>query len=167
MQLPGPFSPRCAGEKDRVVVTARVWRAALSGSVGPAHPATPLRGSLLLVQATPGPVFLRPGDGVTKAVHPNWATSTDGLCLALTYFPFGLPFPVGAEEEEYLFASARGGILPGPVWPRRHGHLPTYLRHESVSSAFPYVLCQPSGFLTGHAAFARCGNCPVLPSNAP
>ena len=41
-----------------------------SGRVGAAHPAAALGGALVLVQATPGPVLLRTGNGVVEAFHP-------------------------------------------------------------------------------------------------
>src|SRR5437764_13606908 len=87
-------------------------RRRMSGRVGPAHPAPALRSALFLVQATPGAVFLRAGDGVAQALRPNRAADAHGLCLALADFPLRLPLTVGAEEQKDLLASARGGILP-------------------------------------------------------
>jgi hypothetical protein len=117
------------------------------GCVGPAHTAAALRGPLFLVQATPGAILFRPGNGVVEAFRPNRAGSADHLGLTLTDLALWLPLTIGAEEEHDLLASARGGILPGPARPRRHGHLPTYLRHESISSNSRVFLGQASAVL--------------------
>src|SRR5215831_4726416 len=109
-----------------------------SGGVGAAHPAAPFRGPLLLIQAAPGAVLFWAGNGVGEAFRLHRARGTHGLRLALAHFALWLPLAVRAEEEHDVLASARGGVLPGPTRPWRHGHLPTYLRHESFSSFLPY-----------------------------
>src|SRR5215510_2273740 len=109
-----------------------------SGRVGPAHPAAALRSPLLLVEPTPGAVLLGPGDRVGQALLANGARGADGLGLALADLALGLALAVGSEEENDILAAARGSILPAPVRPGRQCHLPTHLRHESISST---VLC--------------------------
>ncbi len=119
--------------------------------VGPAHAATALRGALFLVQAAPGAVLFRPGNGIIKAFPPNRAGGADHLGLTLPDFTLRLPLAVRAKEEHDVLASARGGILPGPARPWRHGHLPTYLRHESISLWFPCVPRPGQRHAAGHA----------------
>src|SRR5215475_6805520 len=106
-----------------------------SGRVRPAHPAAALRCALVLVETAPGAVLLGPGNGIGQAFRPDRARGTDALGLALADLALGLALAVGAEEENDLLAAARGSILPAPVRPGRQCHLPTYLRHESISSA--------------------------------
>ena len=113
------------------------------GGVGAAHPAAPFGGPLLLIQATPGAVLFRPGNGVSEAFPAHRACGTNRLRLAFPHFTLGLTLSVWPEEQHDVLASARGGILPSPTRPWRHGHLPTYLRHETVSSNFR-VFLQPS-----------------------
>src|SRR5216684_3084249 len=103
------------------------------GGVGAAHPAAPFRGPLLLIQPTPGAVLFRPGYGVGEAFRANRASGAHGLRLALAHLALRLALSIRPEEEHDILASARGGVLPSPTRPRRHGHVPTYLRHESVS----------------------------------
>src|ERR1700722_17905546 len=69
------------------------------GRVGAAHPATALRGALVLVQATPGPVLLRAGNSVIEAFKPDRAARADLLGLALPDVPLWLPLAVWPEEE--------------------------------------------------------------------
>src|SRR6185437_13379712 len=101
-----------------------------SSGVGAAHPAAALRGPLVLVQATPGAVLLRPGNGVVQALVTHRAAGTQGLGLPLADVPLRLPFTIWAEEKHDIRAAARGGILPAPVRPGRQGNLPPYLRHD-------------------------------------
>src|SRR5262245_48149615 len=54
-----------------------------SGRVRAAHPATALRGALVLVQSTPGAVLLGTSDGVVQAVDPDGTARANGLSLAL------------------------------------------------------------------------------------
>src|SRR6516225_6253362 len=117
------------------------------GRVRPAHAATALRGALFLVEAAPGAVLFRPGNGIVEAFPPNRAGGADQLGLTLPDFTLRLPLTVRAKEEHDVLASARSGILPGPARTRRHGHLPTYLRHESISSGFRVFLGQASTVL--------------------
>src|SRR6266566_9245992 len=126
----------------RAAMAAGMSRRQLRG-VGAAHPAAPFRGPLLLIQATPGAVLFRPGNGVGEAFGPHRARGAHGLRLALAHFALWLPLAIGTEEEHDILASARAGVLPGPTRPWRHGHLPTYLRHESVSSIFFRVFPRP------------------------
>src|SRR5215831_19029996 len=107
-----------------------------SGRVRPAHPAAALRGALVLVEPAPRTVLLGPGDRVGQALAADGTRGADGLALA--DLPLGLALAVRAEEEKDLLAAARGSILPAPVRPGRQCHLPTHLRHESISST---VLC--------------------------
>src|SRR6185437_4389847 len=131
-----------------------------SGRVGPAHPAAPLRSALVLVEPAPGTVLLGPGDRVRQALPADRARGADGLGLALTDVPLRLALAVGAEEENDILATARGSILPAPVRPGRQCHLPTHLRHESISSGC--AVCSRPGFLPGTRARAPCGFAPSL-----
>jgi hypothetical protein len=135
------------------------WQAP-SGSVGPAHPATALGSALVLVQATPGAVLLRPGNSVSQAFSANRTCRTDRLGLAFTDIAFWLALAVRAEEEDDLPAAARGGILPAPVRPGSQCHLPTYLRHESISSALSRVFLCPAPRRTRGLALR--GLCPAF-----
>src|SRR5215813_581011 len=123
-----------------------------SGRVGPAHPAAALRSPLLLVEPTPGAILLGPRDRVGQALLADGARGADGLGLALADLALGLALAVGSEEENDLLAAARGSILPAPVRPGRQCHLPTYLRHESISSGC--TVCSRPGFLPGTRARA-------------
>ena len=97
-------------------------------------PAAALGGTLVLVQATPGPVLFRTGNGVIKALDPDRAARADLLGLALPDVPLWLPFAVWAEEEHQILATTRGSILPPPVRTGKHGRLPTHLGHGSITS---------------------------------
>jgi putative phosphoribosyl transferase len=105
-----------------------------SGRVGAAHPATALGGALVLVQATPGAVLLRTGNGVVQALHPDRAARADLLGLALPDVPLRLPLAVWTEEKHQILATTRGNVLPPPVRAGKHGRLPTHLRHGSLTS---------------------------------
>src|SRR5580692_8485214 len=109
-------------------------RGSALGRVGAAHPATALRGALVLVQATPGAVLLRTGNGVVKALHPDRAACADLLGLALPDIPLWLPLAVWAEEEHQILATTRGSVLPTPIRSGKHGRLPTHLGHGSITS---------------------------------
>ena len=113
------------------------------GGVGAAHPAAPFGGPLLLIQAAPGAVLFWPGNGISEAFRAHGTRGANRLRLAFPHLTLGLTLSVRPEEEHDVLASARAGVLPGPARPWRHGHLPTYLRHESVSSNFR-VFPQPS-----------------------
>src|SRR5579863_6447132 len=130
-----------AGLADHGAIMGGPGKSALGsplGGVGAAHPAAPFGGPLLLIQAAPGAVLLRPRNGVSEAFRADRARGTYRLGLAFPHFTLGLALSVRPEEEHDVLASARAGVLPGPARPWRHGHLPTYLRHESVSS---FSLC--------------------------
>src|ERR1700732_4772181 len=105
-----------------------------SGRVRAAHPAAALGGALVLVQASPGPVFLGTCTGVMEALDPDRAARADLLGLALPDVPLWLPLAVWAEEEHQILATTRGSVLPPPVRTGKHGRLPTHLRHGSVTS---------------------------------
>src|SRR5262249_570016 len=114
------------------------------GGVGTPDAAAPFRGPLFLGQGTRGAVLLRAGKGVVGAFRLHRARGADDLRLAFARLALWLPFSIGAEKEHDILASARGGVLPSPTRPWRHGHLPTYLRHEAVASfSFP-VFPRPS-----------------------
>src|SRR5215469_9477403 len=100
-----------------------------SGRVGPAHAATALGRALVLVQAAPGAVLLRPAHGVGQALGANRAAVADRLRLALACLALRLPLPIGAEEEHDITATARSLILPAPVRPLHQGGVTAYLRH--------------------------------------
>src|SRR5215813_5121833 len=134
-----------------------------SGRVGPAHPAAALGSPLVLVQPTPGAVLLGPGDRIGQALLADGARGTDGLGLSLADLALWLALAVRAEEENDILAAARGSILPAPVRPGRQCHLPTYLRHESISST---VLCVHNPASCRARGLAPCGFCPVFTSNA-
>src|SRR5215831_3887720 len=155
-----PFSARDSGARHRPPSNG------LSG-VGAAHPAAPFRGPLLLVQATPGAVLFWAGNGVGEAFRLHRARGTHGLRLALAHFALWLPLAVRAEEEHDVLASARGGVLPGPARPWRHGHLPTYLRHESFSSISSVCSGPSERHAAGHVVSRVTSFNPVYPSNAP
>src|SRR6185437_6696405 len=87
-----------------------------------------------LVQATPGPVLLRTGNGVIEALDPDRAARADLLGLALPDVPLWLPLAVWAEEEHQILATTRGRVLPPPVRAGKHGRLPTHLGHGSITS---------------------------------
>src|ERR1700678_406506 len=86
-----------------------------SGGVRAAHAATALGRTLILVEPTPRAVLLGPRDRVVQALKPYRASGADPLGLALPDLPLGLAFAVRTEEEQQLFATARGIILPTPV----------------------------------------------------
>jgi putative phosphoribosyl transferase len=117
-----------------LLAALRLAGAAMLGGVRAAHPATALRGALVLVQAAPGTVLLRAGDGVVEALDPDRAASANGLCLTLPDLPLWLPLAVWAEEEHQILATTRGNVLPPPVWAGKHRRLPAHLRHGSVTS---------------------------------
>jgi len=127
---PRSGSPARPGAADGLMDTSAL------GGVGAAHPAAPFGGPLLLVQAAPSAVLFWPGNGISEAFRAHWACGANHLRLAFPHLTLGLTLSVRPEEEHDVLASARGGILPGPARPWRHGHLPTYLRHETVSSNF-------------------------------
>src|ERR1700751_250733 len=104
------------------------------GGVGPAHAATALGRTLVLVEATPGAVLLRPRHGVVQALQPHRASRADPLGLALPDLPLWLALAIGTEEEQQVFALARGSILPAPIRAGKHSRLPTYLRHGTITS---------------------------------
>jgi hypothetical protein len=122
------------------LLAACPWRAdsgrtyAASGSVCAAHAAAALCGTLILIEAAPSAVLLRAPDCVVQAVKTDRAGLADRLSLPLANLAFWLAFPVGAEEEQQILTTARRGILPPPVGPGKHGRLPTYLRHGSITS---------------------------------
>src|SRR6516225_10008327 len=166
-QFPGPLpGPRLTSGPRRMAAGGIDHLEWLSG-VGAAHPAAPFRGPLLFIQAAPGAVLFRPGNGVGEAFRLHRARGADGLRLALAHFALRLPLPVRAEEEHDVLASARGGVLPGPTRPWRHSHLPTYLRHELVSSISS--VCAPASKprAAGRAVSRVTSVHPVYPSNAP
>jgi hypothetical protein len=102
-----------------------------SGGVRAAHAAAALGRPLVLVQAAPGAVLLGTRDRVIKAFEPHRASSADRLGLALPDLPLRLALAVRTEEEQQVFATARGSILPTPVRAGKHSRLPTYLRHRN------------------------------------
>jgi predicted phosphoribosyltransferase len=120
-------------DADVLTLLAAVPKSGL-GRVGAAHPATALGGALVLVQATPGAVLLRTGNGVVQAVQPNRAARADLLGLALPDVSLWLPLAVWAEEEHQILATTRGSVLPPPVRAGKHGRLPTHLGHGSITS---------------------------------
>jgi hypothetical protein len=116
-----------------------------SGGVRAPHPTAALSRTLILVQATPRAVLLRPRDGVIQAFKPYRASSADPLGLALPDLPLGLTLAVRTEEEQQVFATARGSILPTPVRAGKHSRLPTYLRHGSITSTKMHQIVRYSG----------------------
>jgi putative phosphoribosyl transferase len=130
------------------------------GRVGTAHPATALRGALLLVQAAPGAVLLGTGNGVVEALDPDRAARANGLGLALPDLPFGLPLAVRAEEKHQILAATRGSVLPAPIRAGKHRRLPAYLRHGSVTSnKVALVLRYPCYWLVSTPSPVLRGNC--------
>src|SRR5580692_1686430 len=129
-----------------------------SGRVGAAHPATALRGALVLVQATPGPVLLGTGNGVVEALHPDRAARADLLGLTLPDIPLWLPLAVWAEKEHQILATTRGSILPPPVRAGKHSRLPTHLRHGSITSTKSLYSCVT---LASRLACTRVRSCVV------
>jgi putative phosphoribosyl transferase len=113
--------------------------------VGAAHPATALGGALVLVQAAPGAVLLRPGDRVVKALQADWALLADRFGLALSDLALRLALAIRAKEQQQILATARRGILPPPVRAGKHSRLPTYLRHESITSTKLVKTCVTVG----------------------
>src|SRR5215472_2345682 len=105
------------------------------GSVGAAHAAAALGRALVLVEAAPGPVLLRPAHCVGEAIGLNWAAGAHGLGLALTNLALGLPLPVRPEEEHDIIAPARSLVLPAPTRLLHQGGWTAYVRHEQLSSA--------------------------------
>src|SRR5580704_11979377 len=105
-----------------------------SGRVGAAHAAAALGGPLVLVEAAPGAVLLRPAERVVQALGPDRAGGADRLGLALADVPLRLALAVRAEEEHDITAAARRVILPAPVRPLHQGGLTRYLRHDLLSS---------------------------------
>src|SRR6202042_3940989 len=122
-----------SADRRRRADAARRCPVAGSGRVGAAHPAAALGGALVLVQATPGAVLLRTGNGVVQAVQTHRAACADLLGLALPDVPLWLPLAVWAEEEHQILATTRGSVLPPQVRTGKHGRLPTHLRHGSVT----------------------------------
>src|SRR5580693_8650034 len=122
---------------------ARVSRT--SGGVRAPHAAATLGRTLILVQAAPSAVFLRPRDGVIQAFKPHRASSADPLGLALPDLPLGLTLAVRTEEEQQVLATARGSILPTPVRAGKYSRLPTYLRHKSITSTRMHQIVRYSG----------------------
>src|SRR6202046_4504097 len=104
------------------------------GRVRATHPATALGRALVLVQAAPGAVLLRTGNGVIEALDADRAARADLLGLALPDVPLWLPLAVWAEEEHQILATTRGRVLPPPVRAGKHGRLPTHLGHGSITS---------------------------------
>src|SRR6185437_9142607 len=142
-----------AGQGEAAACSEQQWppRHETLGGVGTAHPAAPFGGPLLLIQAAPGAVLFWPGNGISEAFRAHRACGTNRLRLAFAHLTLGLTLSVGPEEEHDVLASARAGVLPGPARPWRHGHLPTYLRHETVSSDFRVFLSPANAVLDGHA----------------
>src|SRR5246127_2755442 len=94
--------------------------AVVLGRVGAAHPAAALGRALVLVQAAPGPVLLRAGNGVIQALDPDRAARADLLGLALPDVPLWLPLAVRAEEKHQILATTRGSVLLPPVRAGKH-----------------------------------------------
>jgi hypothetical protein len=97
-----------------------------------AHAAPALGSTLVLVEAAPRAVLLRPRKGVVKAFDADGALGADGLGLALAHVALGLTLAVGPEEKHKVLSPARGVILPSPTGAGA-GDLPTYLRHETTT----------------------------------
>jgi putative phosphoribosyl transferase len=120
-------------DADVLTLLAAIPKSGL-GRVGAAHPAAALGGALVLVQATPGAVLLRTGNGVIQAVQAHRAARADLLGLALPDVPLRLSLAVWAKEEHQILATTRGSVLPPPVRAGKHGRLPTHLGHGSITS---------------------------------
>ncbi len=104
------------------------------GGVRAAHAAAALGRTLILIEAAPGAVLLRSRYCVIQAFKPYRASGADPLGLALPDLSLRLAFAVRTEEEQQVFATARGSILPTPVRAGKHSRLPTYLRHGTITS---------------------------------
>src|ERR1700740_2965269 len=95
--------PRCA------FVLARgrpPVRRAGSGRVRPAHPAAPLRGTLVLVEPAPGAVLLRAAHGIVQTLDADRTSRAYRLGLALAHVTLGLSLAIGSEEEHDFLAPA-------------------------------------------------------------
>ena len=90
-----------------------------SGRVCPAHAAATLGGALFLVQAAPGAVLFRTGNGVVQAFPANRAGGTDQLRLTLADFALRLARHFVASQA--AISSARVTIEQYP-WERLAGH---------------------------------------------
>src|SRR5260370_36092797 len=100
-----------------------------SGRVGPAHPATPLGRSLVLIEPAPGAVLLGAAHGIVQALRADRACRAHGLSLPLADVTLGLSLAIGTEEEHDVLTAARSVVLPAPVRPWYQDGLTAYLRH--------------------------------------
>ena len=147
-----------ANGTERAVVHALAHGASITGPSGPifslvlpsggvraAHTATTLGRTFVLVQPTPRTVFLRPRHRVVQTFKPHRASSADTFSLALPDLSLRLTLAVRTEEEQQVLTTARGSILPTPVRAGKHGRLPTYLRHGSITSTKMHQIVRYSG----------------------
>src|SRR5260370_33399922 len=78
-----------------------------SGRVGPAHPATPLGRSLVLIEPAPGAVLLGAAHGIVQALGADRACRAHGLSLPLPEVTLGLSLAIGTQQEHYALTRAR------------------------------------------------------------